>query len=342
MRKHLIFLNKASLKNKIRYNPFLRKIFTMFLINMEFPSVLGIDPTNVCNLRCTFCGAQRTKGKIGYMDFELFRKIIRESLNYGKRWMIILHNAGEPLLNKNICKMVEFIKQNKAARNVHFATNGVLLDEDLARDLINARLDQITFSIDAYTKEEYIQLKGEDSLEKVIHNAKMLMRLKRQMGTSLPLVSAKMTRRRGFQHTFSPFLKTWSGIVDEAILTPYSNWGGAVGYEGVEAIPLSRYACHFLWYYPVVNWDGKVFFCCATTEEAAVIGDLNCSTLREIWGGERLNKIRQAHLSGNLGTVPICAKCTYWAESKINLDPWLKKRFPKNSKNKQKSLDYTD
>jgi radical SAM protein with 4Fe4S-binding SPASM domain len=312
-----------SLKNSIRYNPILRRIVTALMVNMEYPSVLGIDPTNACNLKCSFCGASKAKGSIGFMDMELFKKIIRESLSHGKRCMIILHNSGEPLLHKDICAMVEFVKVHRAARNVQFSTNGILLTEELARGLIKAGLDQITFSVDAYTPEEYRLLKGADLLNAVIENAKMLMRLKKESRSRYPVVSAKMVRRRGFEHTFKPFLKMWSGIADEALLTPYSNWGGAVGYNGTEEPPARRYACHFLWYYPVVNWDGRVFHCCASCEDAAVVGDLRNCSMADVWRSKKLEDIRQAHLESDFGRASACAKCSYWAESGCGMDAWF-------------------
>jgi len=49
------------------YNPF---------INSKIPASLQIGATNYCNLNCICCSADRMKRKKGYMDFDLFKKII--------------------------------------------------------------------------------------------------------------------------------------------------------------------------------------------------------------------------------------------------------------------------
>jgi radical SAM protein with 4Fe4S-binding SPASM domain len=262
----------------------------------------------------------------GTMELSLFEDIIEQCSMQKRLWMFILHNFGEPLLNPSIARMVSMAKERNIARSIQFATNGLLLTESKARDLIEAGLDGIVFSVDAYSGEEYKALKGKDMLDKVVENARTFIRVKKELKSSSPHVCAKMVRRKGYEHTFEPFLKMWSEIVDEAALTSFSNWGAMVGYDGSEEIPTQRYACHFLWYYPAINWDGRVFFCCAACDADAVIGDLRESSLSDIWHGERLAEVRRAHLEGRFDKIAPCSKCSYWSESRVNLDKWLLKR----------------
>jgi len=317
---------KASLKNIIRYNSFLRGLVTRHMISLEFPSVIGLDPTSSCNLNCTFCGPRKSGLPDGMLSMDIFNRVIDESLRYGKRQMLILHNSGEPLLNENIYEMISIAKKKKVARVIQFSTNGLLIDEKNAEALIKSGLDGLVISVDAYTPQEYLELKGRDCLARVIENTKILMAAKKRLGSSTPFVSAKMVRRVGYEGTFKPFLAFWKTIVDEAALTPYSNWGGGVPYQGTEIIPRNRFACHFLWYYPAINWDGTAYFCCASTDSGAVIGNINEKSLAEIWRDEPLAKIRRMHLERNYESAGPCANCTYWAESGVNLDSWLKKK----------------
>jgi radical SAM protein with 4Fe4S-binding SPASM domain len=315
---------KAASKNLIRYNHFLRALVTLMMTDYRFPSVLGIDVASICNLRCSMCAAHQMRKGAGIMSLELFSRILDESLEYGRRWMIILHNFGEPLLNPELPRMVTMIKEKKAAQVVQFATNGLLLTEDIIGGLIDAGLDSVTISVDAHTADDYRELKGVDGLEKVRENSRLLMKLKKERHSPLPWVSAKMVRRKGREGAFKPFLKEWRALVDEALLTPYSNWGGDVPYEGTDILPPRRHACHFLWYYPVIDWQGQVYMCCATVSDKGVIGDLRETTLQQIWTGERLKSLRRAHLSHDLSCYPACSDCSYWAESKISLDCFLK------------------
>ncbi len=323
---------KASLKNTIRYTPFLRGLITRRIISLDFPAVLGIDPTTECNLDCRFCGPRRMNLPRGMFSLDLFHKVINESRRHGRRQMIILHNSGEPLLNKDIYEMIAIAKRSQAARVVQFSTNGLLLTESNAGKLVRSGLDGLVISVDAYSREDYADLKGKDCLDRVIENARGLMAVKRRLRSRTPYVSAKMVRRSGYEDTFQPFLDLWKGIVDEAALTPYSNWGGAVEYQGTETIPPRRFACHFLWYYPAVQWDGTVYCCCASTAPGAVIGNLYEKSLEEIWKDRPLARLRRCHLEGNYGEIEPCRDCTYWSESGVNLDRWLRGKEGKSGR----------
>lgn len=322
--------HRAALKNVIRYRPLLRRLVTKHMIDFVFPAVIGIDPTTRCNLNCSFCGPKRAGLPDGLFSLELYRRVIEESLRHGRRQMLILHNSGEPLLNPDIYEMIAVAKRSRAARVVQFSTNGVNLTRENAVRLIKSGLDGLVISVDAADREDYLGLKGRDCLERVIENARGLMEEKRRLGSATPWVSAKMVKRRGKEEDFARFLRFWGAIADEAALTPFSNWGGAVAYAGTEPVPRKRYACHFLWYYPAIQWDGTVYCCCASTAPAAVIGNLNENTLAEIWRGEPLARLRRFHLENRYDRAEACRDCTYWSESRVDLDDWLRERERKH------------
>ena len=66
--------------NKFIINP-LSAIYNYltFRKRIEFPRKIQIEPTNICNARCVMCPLKDMKRKTGYMDFELYRKIIDET-----------------------------------------------------------------------------------------------------------------------------------------------------------------------------------------------------------------------------------------------------------------------
>ncbi|MDH4227968.1 MAG: radical SAM protein, partial [Deltaproteobacteria bacterium] len=70
------------------------------------PSELFIEPTSQCNLKCPMCpqstGLTR---KHGFMDMELFRKVIKDAAEIGIP-KVSLFMGGESLLHKNIADMV--------------------------------------------------------------------------------------------------------------------------------------------------------------------------------------------------------------------------------------------
>ena len=117
---------------------------------------LIIELTNTCNLRCTFCFV--TEGMTregGFMDFDLFKKIIDDCPNLEH---LCMHNWGEPLLHKDIFKMIEYAK-NKGVNYVVMNTNGTLFTDKMIDRIVDSKLDIIRFSIDG-SAETFKRVRG--------------------------------------------------------------------------------------------------------------------------------------------------------------------------------------
>ncbi len=71
----------------------------------------------------------------------------------------------------------------------------------------------------------------------------------------------------------------------------------------------ARRPCPALWKSPMIKWDGKVACCCRDVALEQEIGDLNKNSLSEIMNGEKLKKLRLAHIRGDLKEYPLCEKC---------------------------------
>ena len=89
----------------------------------KFPRYIEIEAYDGCNINCIMCplGKNIYEGK-GGIDLKTFEKIAVEMSNY-KNWIrnVSLSRNGEPLLNKNLAKMVKLLKDNKVKR-VNFST----------------------------------------------------------------------------------------------------------------------------------------------------------------------------------------------------------------------------
>ena len=111
---------------------------------LRFPTVFYIEPTNDCNLSYIMCPRKRSRNAVGYMPFELFRRVIDQLVGRDIA-RLSLHLAGEPLLHPQIIDMVRYAKRS-GMPHVRFATNATLLDDTLARGFIESGLDSITVS----------------------------------------------------------------------------------------------------------------------------------------------------------------------------------------------------
>ena len=94
------------------------------VLPLKVPLRVWIDPTNVCNFKCTFCptgdddllkSVSRPKGQ---MTMETYKKVIDELeamvIKYkSKPIQISLYKDGEPLLNKNLPEMIKMLREKK-------------------------------------------------------------------------------------------------------------------------------------------------------------------------------------------------------------------------------------
>ena len=99
----------------------------------ELPLHLDIEASSLCNLRCTFCDKLPLlqKNQLGNMELDVFKKIIDQfSAEPDKKlWGLKLSYRGEPLLNKDVPKMVKYAKE-RGVLDIYFNTNGMLRQKE--------------------------------------------------------------------------------------------------------------------------------------------------------------------------------------------------------------------
>ncbi len=318
---------------------FIRKLALQKKTSFVFPIRFNIEPTNYCNLSCSMCPRELNR-PFGYMDVNLFQKIIDESILYGKRLIITINKDGEPLLHPELPKMVKYAKDMKAAHKINFYTNGILLTETKSCELIKSGLDTIHISIDAFSKETYKKIKNSQKLELVEENVKRLIELKKILHSKTPLVIVKIIHTPDTQNEIKPFINKWKGIANFVEIGEYHTWDGSLSNtdqpDQIKAAQKTkRYPCAFLWYNPVILWDGRVTTCCVDYQGKGVIGNINKDFLATIWQGNALQKIRMAHLEGRYDSIPLCNKCQFW-KCEVNLGKWLRRVNHSSTENEEK------
>jgi radical SAM protein with 4Fe4S-binding SPASM domain len=317
-----VLTNPEGLKNMM----FLRRFWLRRLIPMDFPYIINIEPTNNCNLKCVMCARQLSERQVGSMDMDLYRQIIDESVDHGRRFRIFLVKDGEPLLHPRLPEMVEYAKVRRAARAVTIISNGISLNQDLAQDLIQAGLDDLTISIDAVSAEQYSNVKGVDGLAKVEDNIQGLMELRKKFKTAKPFLRVRMVQLKQNMAEVEAFKEKWGKTADAVDITEFHSWTGAVEDMSPNGQPrLKRYPCPLLWYTGVINWDGSVSLCCIDYNCKGIVGNVKQQSLRDIWNGEKLRQVRRNHLDAEYDQVEICANCEYWS-IKEDIGDWLRRK----------------
>ena len=130
---------------------------------------LRVSLTDRCNFRCFYClpnGEPPLARKETILTFEEIVRICEIFVSLGIEKIRL--TGGEPLLRKDVEKLVEKIAVLKPElKDLALTTNGFSL-ERRAGDLKKAGLDRVTISLDSLKAEKFKKITGVDKLTEVL------------------------------------------------------------------------------------------------------------------------------------------------------------------------------
>jgi cyclic pyranopterin phosphate synthase len=128
---------------------------------------LRISVTDRCNLRCTYCMPEEVTflDRSELLTFEEITQFVRIAARLGVDKVRL--TGGEPLLRKDLHKLVRMLVTLPGIRDVGTTTNGILLAEHAAA-LYDAGLRRLNVSLDTLDPGRFRQLSRRDGLEKVL------------------------------------------------------------------------------------------------------------------------------------------------------------------------------
>lgn len=154
------------IKFSINIKIFIFKVRNLFdRYNREI-NTIRISVTDRCNLKCFYCYDEYIPlNREDLISFEDIINIIKEGVKSGIKNVKI--TGGEPLLRKDIDKLIRMINNIGGIEDISITTNGVLL-YDMAEKLKNSGLHRINVSMDTLNKEKYREITNGGDLDIVI------------------------------------------------------------------------------------------------------------------------------------------------------------------------------
>ncbi|MCI0641004.1 MAG: GTP 3',8-cyclase MoaA [Gemmataceae bacterium] len=128
---------------------------------------LRISVTDRCNLRCTYCMPEEVTflDRRELLTFEEIARFVEVVAPLGIDKIRL--TGGEPLLRRELPRLVRMICAVLGIKDVGLTTNGILL-ADQAEPLYQAGLRRINVSLDTLDAGRFRQITRRDGLEKVI------------------------------------------------------------------------------------------------------------------------------------------------------------------------------
>jgi MoaA/NifB/PqqE/SkfB family radical SAM enzyme len=156
------------------------------------PAWVTLEVTRKCNTFCTGCfgrsGLDEAAADLPAISPGLIRKICEELYPLGTR-EIIIAGFGEPLLHPGIFDFISAFK--RTGFRVQLFTNGIVLEEPVARSIVESGLDDLRVTIWATDGEQYAALHPGTNpahLKKRIEGMSRVIEARRDAGRRLPRV----------------------------------------------------------------------------------------------------------------------------------------------------------
>jgi radical SAM protein with 4Fe4S-binding SPASM domain len=194
-----------------------------------------------------------------------------------------------------------------------------LLNEKTSRDLLEAGLGMVIFSIDSLKKEVYEKIRVRLKFEQVRDNAIKFLELRDKINPKCR-VWTRMIRQESNYNEFDDYYNFWRKYASEVDRIYYHNifnWGGQLdGYKSVEKSYEPNLPCVALWSLMVFFANGDVPLCNVDYNNKYPTGNVMKNSIRELWKSKIMNARRKLHLDGNKKDISICANCNVWDEVK--------------------------
>lgn len=315
--------SKFILRNTILLKRILRLLnFKIFNKISSFPIQIQIQTINLCNGSCVMCPRSITNNNDYHVISDsLFEKIINEIVHESKSLSVILMLQNEPLMDDALFKRIQFINKLRKKISVELITNGNLFTNNKIKELEKSDVNELVISLDAYNKKTYNKIRKGLNFKTVLKNIDKIIKSDYRGYFFIGFVKQKKNYKE-----INEFKKYWKkkGVVCK--ITNLCNRSGDLNnYEELclnddneSLIEMAKYkvirTINKCCPYPI-NWfnilsNGDVILCCNDYSKKVVLGNLNNSTIKEIWNNKQYSKIRELHNSGDYDKIPVCKNCS--------------------------------
>jgi len=291
---------------------------------LNFPPILQIQTKTGCNAECVICPQKKIRDMFPEetMSQELFENIVGQCVDnehlHGMGF--VLHN--EPLTDPTLFDKIRYFRDRVNTPAMTFiVTNGTLLSEETADELLKSGLDAMHISCNGFGREDFEAVNQGKSWDVFIQNLESFL-LRDLSGISV-LIS--IVRSNLYRKEQDKAIKYWRSRGIRCFLHGINNRGGFVEDYEQYALPIEKEKVHVRLRkrmvqrilkccpYPFLQMSilasGKCLICTHDWGRRQMIGDLNNQSILDVWNGPKIRELRLLHLQGRSREIPACARC---------------------------------
>lgn len=323
---------------------------------LPHPFTLYVEPTNICNFRCVYCpesfdNFKEETGGMHKLDAETFEKIAAQIKELcGERGLkrLFFHMMGEPFVNKQLMEIVRIATRENLADKTFITTNGSVITEKIARQIVGSGLDYLRLSVYGTNQEQFAaRTQSGIDFNKIVENMHRLRAIRdAESLDKKPFIYVKMinsgdaAENQRFHELFAP-------VADEIALEDVMNWNEEQekGLSQIDEEKMlsqhmfrhqKKHACSFPFFSLVIHADLQVSVCCVDWAKKTVVGSLRHNTLREIWEGDLLREFRLLQLANRRHEIEACKGCTFLYTHPDNVDALTPEEYARRTPNAPK------
>lgn len=300
------------------------------IIPLDTPFILFIDPSNLCNCKCTFCPTGdkelRKMRPNGLMDLETFKQVVDDLKEFPRKLKRVnLYKDGEPLVNKHFTEMVEYLRQANVTEQIWTKTNGLMLTPILNKVLVKSGLDMIGISVKHVNASGYKRISGVDmDYGKFLDTLEDLYSNRDDCKIYASIADSGLT-----QAEIDKFYEDFTPISDYCAVEHLHGWSMSnvkdftlgIKADTFDGVPLTqKIVCPWPFYEMAVNWNGAVSVCNEDWAHKTIVGDANRQSVQKIWTGLQMRDFQRMMLLGKRGDNEACRDCYYLQCSPDNID----------------------
>jgi radical SAM protein with 4Fe4S-binding SPASM domain len=272
------------------------------------PSTIIIEPTNVCNLKCSCCPQGNMENDIrkqGFMSRKTFSQILCNIDFPIKEIYLYLH--GEPFLNKELDFFASQIDKLKKVTTIIYS-NGYNIDIELLKKVLTYKKIRFSFSMDIFNKEKYEQIRRPARYENAVESLSAIDKIFAEYNRKyeLTLIADDDMDEQDFSNQLFARYKQLKKISFSSKF-PWPEHFYTGNLEG--KISKKRKSCRQISSGVSVFWTGEVSICSYDFSGKLIIGNLTDTRLSEIYNSEQARKIRKRYFLHQWNKIPLCKNC---------------------------------
>ena len=270
-----------------------------FLPNSEIPlpSEVEISESGMCNRKCSFCPRSDPDydHRNEFISFELHKKLCDELSSVNYKGLIIYSGFVEPMLDKQIYKLINYAKSTLPEARVEMLSNGDVLNEKRLKKIYDAGLDRLQISL----------YDGEEQHFKFI-----------ELGKKLNLTNAKYVLRARYlpeEQNFGITLSNRGGMLENAT------------YKIPPRETKLNQKCFYPSYKFFLDYNGDVLMCSHDWGKKNILGNLKNENFLDIWLSLKSKESRKRLNLGDRSLSP-CNVCDVQGDliGKKHYEAWKK------------------